>query len=143
MIHRHKTAQEGFTIVEIIVVIIIIGILVTIVTVAYNGIQGGTRDKSVLSDLDALEGIETDYGIKNSVAGKAWYSGNGNDTAINFTPSAGNVIDIVINSTDYCIRGYNINSANYKKISTAAKKESSTGACTSLPASSAAISGSP
>jgi prepilin-type N-terminal cleavage/methylation domain-containing protein len=132
------TYKNGFTIIELLVVIIVIGILATIVTVAYNGIQSGARDKSVLSDLDTLDGIETDYGLKNGGVSVAWYSGSGVNSNLNFTPSTGNIIDIVANSKDYCIRAYNPNSATYKTLTTAATKESTTGACASLAASAAA-----
>jgi len=127
--------HKGFTIVELLVVIVVIGILVTLSVVAYNGIQQGARDKSVLSDLDALDGIETDYGIKNSVSGIAYYSGNTSDVAtLGFTPSDGNVIDVVVNSTDYCIRGYNPN-GNKNSISNSYTKESTPGACVAQSAS--------
>ena len=144
MIRRHSLSfKNGFTIVELLVVIVVIGILATVVAVAYNGIQSSARDKSVLSDLDALDGIQTQYGIKNSTVGKAWYSGSGSDIDINFTPSTGNVIDIVINSTDYCIRGYNPSSSTYKTLITAAKKESTNGICNSITASALARAASP
>jgi len=139
---RHLRTS-GFTVIELIIVIIVIAILATIVLVGYSNIQGQARDKSVQSDLDTLDGIETDFGTKNNVAGEAWYSGSGIDANLNFTPSAGNVIDVVINSTDYCIRGYNLSAATYNKISTAAIKESIPGVCGTLGASSAAIAGSP
>jgi len=126
--------QKAFTIVELLVVIIVIGILVTLSVVSYNGIQQSARDKSVQSDLDAIDGIETDYGVKNNVAGKAWFSGNGVDADLGFTPSKGNVIDVVVNSTDYCIRGYNV-SGNKNNISNSFSKESSSGVCALLPAS--------
>jgi prepilin-type N-terminal cleavage/methylation domain-containing protein len=120
--------KRGFTIVELLIVIVIIGVLATITVVAYNGVQQNARDKSVLSDLDILDGVETEYGLKNSVGGKAWYSGNGIDSELNFTPSPGNIVDVVISNSDYCIRGYNANSS-YNSIYNAATKESSTGVC--------------
>lgn len=130
-----RRLRSGFTVIELIVVIVIIGILATLVIVAYNGIQNSARDKSVLSDLDALDGIETDYGTKNNLAGKAWYSPSGVDPSINFTPSTGNVLDVVINSSDYCIRGYNPGASTYNTMATAAIKESTSGVCALLPAS--------
>jgi prepilin-type N-terminal cleavage/methylation domain-containing protein len=139
--------KNGFTIIELIIVVIIIGILATIVLVAYNGIQANARDKSVASDIDTLDGIETDYGTKNNVAGLAWYSGpsgtNGAaNPALGFTPSDGNIIDIVVNGTDYCIRAYNPKS-NHATLSNALTKESSPGVCSALPASAAALADSP
>jgi prepilin-type N-terminal cleavage/methylation domain-containing protein len=146
MVRPNKlTYKTGFTIVELLIVIIVIGILATIVIVAYNGIQGSARDKSVLSDLDALDGVETDYGIKNNVAGLAWYSGpsgtNGTSNAtLNFTASTGNIIDVTISSKDYCIRAYNPSSGKYKTLGKAAIKESSPLTCSSTNPSSLAFS---
>ena len=137
---RHLT--YGFTIIELGVVIVIIGILATVTIVAYNGIQRSARDGSVLSDLDNLDGVETRYGLQNNIVGKAYYSGSGVDAALDFMPSPGNVIDVVIDATDYCIRGYNLQ-ANKNSISNAALKESSVGACTRIAASAVAQAGSP
>jgi prepilin-type N-terminal cleavage/methylation domain-containing protein len=139
---------SGFTIVEMLIVIVIIAILAAIVLIAYNNVQGQAYNKSVLSDVDNIDGLETDYGLKNNVAGEAWYSGSGIDANLNFTPSAGNVIDVVLNSTDYCIRGYNLKASTYNKISNAATKESTPGTFTVgssnyIAPSSAAIAGSP
>jgi len=125
-ISKHK--KPGFTIIELIVVVVVIGILAGISFVSYNGIQARARDTSILSDLDALDGLETNYGLKNNVTGKAWYSGNVTDNGLGFTASSGNVIDVVVNNTDYCIRGYNP-AGTKKTINDAFIKESSTGAC--------------
>ena len=131
MVRISSKEFRGFTIVELLVVIVVIAVLATVSIVSYQGIQQSARDKSILSDLDALDGLETQYGLKNSVAGKAWYSGDGIDMDLNFTPSSGNVIDIVVNATDYCIRGYNP-SATKNSIHNAHTKGSSQDACSNL-----------
>ncbi len=136
-----SSATKGFTIIELLVVIVVIGILASLTIVSYGNIQGNARDKSILSDLDDLDGLETQYGVKNNTAGIAWYSGSGVNANLNFTPSPGNVIDIVINTTDYCMRGYNLRGAAYKTLATAATKESTPGVCAALPASAAARAG--
>lgn len=137
--------ERAFTIVELLIVIVVIGILATISVVYYNSTRSSAVDVKILSDLDNMDGAQTNYGIKNFVAGKEYYSGlNGTgDEELDFRPSEGNVIDVVVDSSDYCIRGYNLQSSTYKSISTAATKESSQGACSSLSASSNAVSDSP
>ena len=126
--HNSKLSQPAFTIIELLVVIVIIGVLAAIVYVSYVGIQTKARDASVLSDLDTLDGLETNYGLKNNLVGKAWYSGSGIDSDLSFTPSGGNVIDVVIDSSDYCIRGYHPQGTK-NTIYNASTKESSSGAC--------------
>ena len=138
-----RSRVKGFTIIELIIVIVVIGILATITIVAYKNVTTGARDKSVLSDLDALDALETQYGTKNNVAGLAWYSGpSGPDPSLNFTPSPGDIIDVVVNSTDYCIRGYNPKASTYKTLATAAIKESTSGSCGLISPSVSAVAAS-
>ena len=49
-----KKQQNGFTIVELLIVIVIIGILAAITVVAYNGIQERGRVSKANSDLALL-----------------------------------------------------------------------------------------
>lgn len=46
--------QQGFTIVELLIVIVVIAILAVIVIVAYNGIQNRANDSAVQADLRNL-----------------------------------------------------------------------------------------
>lgn len=46
--------QQGFTIVELLIVIVVIAILAAITVVAYNGIQNRANDTAVQSDLAAM-----------------------------------------------------------------------------------------
>src|SRR5680860_649893 len=102
-----KSRNLGFTIVELIIVISVIAILASLTIVAYNGIQQGARDKVVLSDLENMDAAQTRYSLLNSTSGKAYYSGSGYDADLDFSPSSGDVIDVVVGSSGYCIRGYN------------------------------------
>jgi prepilin-type N-terminal cleavage/methylation domain-containing protein len=131
---------NGFTIIELMIVVIVIGILVSISIISYNGLQQSGRDKSILSDIDAVAAEINRYAASNnSVFGTAvaWYSGGTANANINFMPTAGNVIDVVANSGSYCIRGYNP-SANKNSITNSYTQESTAGSCTILPASVAA-----
>lgn len=130
--------SKGYTIVEIIIVIVVIGILAAISFVSYNGLQARARDASVLSDIDNMDGLQTNYGLKNNVAGKAYYSSAGTDSALGFTPTSGNVIDVSINSNDYCVRAYNPKGAK-NSIWNSYTKESTVGVCSTISPSMAAI----
>lgn len=50
--HTHTT--KGFTIIELLVVVVVIAILVSVVIVAYNGIQGSARRDLALTDANGL-----------------------------------------------------------------------------------------
>ncbi|MGB4420605.1 MAG: glycine-rich domain-containing protein [Candidatus Saccharimonadales bacterium] len=134
-----KKIFKAFTVLELIIVILIIGILSAVVYIGYGGIQAQARDASVLSDLDTLDGLMTDYALRNNVVGKAVYlEGGVTDTDLDFTPSEGNIIDAVIDSSDYCLRGYNPNGTK-TDITVAFEKESSEGACDRIPPSALAV----
>ncbi|MEO6109755.1 MAG: prepilin-type N-terminal cleavage/methylation domain-containing protein [Candidatus Saccharimonadales bacterium] len=147
---RSKNLQ-GFTIVELLIVIVIIGILAAIVIVSYTGLQSSAIDKGVSSDLDGVQAEVTRYQLKNggylssdnSGSGVTWYSGGAVNTNITFTPSGSNVIDVVANKTDYCIRAYNTSASTKKSLTTAAYKESTAGTCDNLAPSNSAIAGDP
>jgi prepilin-type N-terminal cleavage/methylation domain-containing protein len=136
--------SRGFTIVELLIVIVVIGILAALTIIGYNGVQAKAIDRSVQSDADSLEGLETRYATTNSAGGKVWYSGisgtNGAaDSSLGLTPTKGNVIDVVVDSanTGYCIRIFNSASSTYKTLSTAYQKESTPGVCAATIASTA------
>lgn len=145
---RHSLVDriKGFTIVELLIVITVIGILAAVSIVAYNGITNSARDASVLSDAESVAGEIVRYSVKHDgVYGEAveWYSGGSTNVNINFTPSPGNVVDIVANESDYCIRVYNIGSSEHNSLATAATKGSSDDSCETLDPSAAAQVDSP
>lgn len=134
---------KGFTIVELIIVITVIGVLAAVTMVGYNSIQAGARDKAVISDVEAVESEISRYAVKNGgTFGDAveWYSGGSANANILFTPSQGNLIDVVASTTEYCIRAYNPAASTYKSLATAYQKGSSSGACDLLGPSSEASS---
>jgi general secretion pathway protein G len=59
-----KTAQKGFTIVELLIVIVVIGILAALVITTYNGIQEKGRNTERTTDLKAIQSqLEAYYAI--------------------------------------------------------------------------------
>lgn len=115
---------HGFTIVELIVVVAVIGLLVAIGSVSYNGIRQSASDKSLLSDIDAVESELARYAVKNGGSygtELSWNSASGSNANIRFMPSSGNVVVVTATASDYCIKAYNP-ASNKKTLSTAAQK---------------------
>lgn len=133
---RRWHTSQGFTIVELIVIIVVIGILITISVFAYGAVQRDAVDRSIQSDLKAVAGLEARYALKNGGTPKPWYSGN-SDTDINFTPSNGNIIDVVVAGDEYCIRGYNPR-GNKNSVTNAVTEGSTKQSCLLADASSTA-----
>ncbi len=54
--------QEGFTIVELLIVIVVIGILATLVIITFSGIQQRARDTQRQTDINGIQGhVEAYY----------------------------------------------------------------------------------
>lgn len=61
-----KKRNQGFTIVELLIVIVVIGILAALVITAYGGIQGKARNSKRSNDINALQTqIEAFYSQNN------------------------------------------------------------------------------
>lgn len=79
----HKTKQQGFTIVELLIVIVVIGILAALVITTFTGIQQKARDTERTTDIKALHGqIEAYYATKGfyptrtNLNNSAWRTAN-------------------------------------------------------------------
>lgn len=133
---------SGFTIVELLIVIVVIGILVTVGIVSYGAITQNARDNTVISDADGIESEVTRYATQQNSgyygSALSWFSGSGASTNIQFTPTSGNIVDVVADNNNYCVRVYNPSSATYRTLQTAYEKGSSSTSCTLLTASIAA-----
>ncbi len=61
----YKLKQQGFTIVELLIVIVVIGILAALVITTFTGIQQKARDTERTTDIKALHGqVEAFYAQK-------------------------------------------------------------------------------
>lgn len=135
-----KSHSSGFTIVELLIVIVVIGILAALVIISYNGVQTAARDKVVISDAEGVAAEVTRYSTKhNGTFGGVlgWYSAGTPNPNIAFTPSPGNVIDVVATSTEYCVRVFNPAATN-NSITNAYKKGYNSTSCDNIPPSVAA-----
>ncbi len=62
-----KSKQQGFTIVELLIVIVVIGILAALVITTFTGIQKKARDTERNTDIKALHGqVEAYYATKSN-----------------------------------------------------------------------------
>jgi len=60
-----KRKQQGFTIVELLIVIVVIGILATLVITTFTGIQQKARDTKRQTDVNAMQGQIEAYFAQN------------------------------------------------------------------------------
>ncbi len=94
--------KAGFTVVELLVVVVVIGILATIVTVTFNGIQRNAADSAAKVSLDTASRKLDSYRLKNGLydysAALASYSGEADTTLSEQTPTT---------ATTYCIKATN------------------------------------
>ena len=92
-----KKSTSGFTIIELMTVIIVLGILVAVVVVGYNGVQGRSRDAIRRSDISNItKALEQYYDDNGTYPAATYRSDNINwstfSTALNGGPG-GPVID--------------------------------------------------
>lgn len=64
-VRMNKRTDNGFTIVELLIVVVVIGILAALVTVTYSEIQAKARNTNRQSDLQALQTqVEAFYAVQ-------------------------------------------------------------------------------
>jgi len=78
-----RSKQEGFTIVELLIVIVVIGILAALVITTFSGIQQKARDTERQTDINAIHGqVEAYYAQEGAypalaqVNDSAWRTAN-------------------------------------------------------------------
>jgi prepilin-type N-terminal cleavage/methylation domain-containing protein len=135
----NKLNFSGFTIVEVVIVVAIIAIVSAVAYVSYGNVTARAKDISVQGDMDRLNDAITGYLAhrqlqKLSSTPFSYYSGEGHNDDLNFSPSADNVLDVVvsaINPADYCIRAYN-RYGTKNSISNSYTSESTSGVCAQI-----------
>lgn len=94
--------HKGFTIVELIVVITVIGILATIATVSYNGVQQKAHDSAVQSDLDSIAGLLESHRV-NVASAQQFPSTTAELGALDIRVSKKSYDTSVANNLVYCV----------------------------------------
>jgi prepilin-type N-terminal cleavage/methylation domain-containing protein len=135
-------AKHGFTIIELVVVITVMGILASIILISYSSTQPGVVDKATKLDVDRMVAAQQLYAAQTGASGIPYYSGDPSSSPIEYAHQASSVIDVVVSSSGFCVRGYS-QKGNKNSISNALTRESSPGLCATLPASTQAIADSP
>ena len=120
--------KRGFTLVEILIVITVIAILVTISVLSYNGAQQRAYDIGVLSDISAIDGNLTNYGLSENIedyssivaddsagASNTAKAMKAYEKALDFKITQGDIVDVKAtdDGKEYCIRAYNPKSYIY------------------------------
>ena len=119
----NKLKQQGFTIVELLIVIVVIGILAALVITTFTGIQQKARDTERTTDIKALHGQIEAYYAQNG-----YYPGltdittttlKGLDAGALVDPKGGS-IQATSSSTQY---GYKVTQADGTTACTTATKD--------------------
>lgn len=119
--HRRRpdAREDGFTLVEMMVVVIVIGILAAIATPVYLGQQRSARDASVTSDVRNTSTLVSNWVFehpKTALTNTGDYTAAGGQLA----KSDGAVIDVVVAASGaYTVCGYNSGGGTYSSNSSA------------------------
>lgn len=119
----YKTKQQGFTIVELLIVIVVIGILAALVITTFTGIQQKARDTERTTDIKALHGQIEAYYAQNG-----YYPDLGDITTTNLKGlDAGALVDpkggSLAATSDVDNYGYSVTQADGTTACTTAAKD--------------------
>ena len=97
---RRALTQEGFTIVELLIVVIVIAILATITVIAFNGVQRSAARSVVMSDLEqAAKEIENHKSTNGSTPATMSVVDNGKG----LKGSPGTTYEYTLTGVNYCV----------------------------------------
>ena len=96
-----KNINQGFTIIELMIVISVISILAGISIVSYNGMQKGTRDKEREADVEAIQAeLESYYNQEGGYP----HTRDINSALLSGKPPLGNA-PAIFGGTKFSLRG--------------------------------------
>ena|SRR6266542_589815 len=65
--NKIRTAQKGFTLVEIMIVVVIIGLLAAMAIPAFQKVRTSSQDKTVINNARQLSAASDQYFLENGV----------------------------------------------------------------------------
>jgi prepilin-type N-terminal cleavage/methylation domain-containing protein len=110
-LQQKRNNEEGFTLVELLVVIVILGILAAIVVFAVGGIQNNANESAKKTDASVLTSAQEAYYAQNNT-----YASVSKLTSDKFLRQASNTKDMCLSNTGLAGTAPNQTSSDYKVV---------------------------